>query len=1145
MLPVSSYAQQPFSIAKQQSDRTQAEIGGKSSLDIVRLDPTSLSQPLRNGGVLPNSEVVELEGRTLKRGVDYSMDYASGAVMLARMPKSGSTMRVSYRYDASRPQPAGGSLVGGVNGYTFNLMSGATMMLGLGMTERLADGTVLSSNLYGMRNSFGLKGGGLTGLTVLSERKRVQADSPFGSEGKKAETETGKSRAILQNLNASALGGKFEASYQDVQKNFSGFQAFRGAGYENAFVDQLQKEKGLKRISLGFTGIGSRAFNLRNGFQTIEDSKGKITWRSLGFDAGPLKMDWSATKVDKEFQRFGDIREADREQLAKEQGMTRQSLVGSLSLKGGTAGFTSSTVTDDKEKSLVRRRFSFNSKRFTLGYSDQTIDKQFGRFQSLREPDAGQLAREAGLSRRTYTLDVLPGNRFLTAMNLTAGSLRSEEGSYDAAGMLVSGDGWRFERFQRGTSGKFASAGAMTDAEMLDNERIIGRMYDTTDAPIKPEDKGAFLSTVGVERQATRLSIQPSKGVDASLEELKLQGEKGGGTVKTVRIGGGKFSFFMREQDLSRQFVEVGQLLEFERNKLGVTPGLRKSDLAISAQLGKNRSVSFAQMGANVEDAGASRQSFSYKDKGFDLVLNRRRVDANFSSVGLLPDSERGLLASLVGSNQSETLLKWQAYRGLNVELQWFDNRNAATDQTRLFRNTAISFAPDRFTSLVWHREQVRDDDPANLIDARTTETLSLSRNFGKLGGLSYAEERKQFDGASELQPDSTKRAISYEAKVSENTTLKTERIETNYENGESETVQANTVSTELNKRTGISVTDVAIDRSGDKPDENKRNYGFWWDFGRGLRLNYGYARQLTEGANGTLNMAVSLTPGEFQGIKVDSATYALNRWDKTRNQSLGNAQIGTVRPVDFGILRQFSFQLGADTARDNNVWGRQNQGLNLAAKLFGNTVGYRYFSQIDPSGKRAVDRVFSFATNQSDKSKLKASVTYKLRTLPQDQQVMIRNYSFAAKPIKGLEISHQLLTNPEVARGDVLLGSIPQPTRVNKWALGFDAAGAKAQVSWEEILNEQTKTLNRVASVNLTLFPNNPSPLYLSYGLEQGDLNGQRRTQHRYSLRFDQRPGANQLLSIYAGNISWQNMRPTDQKLQNWTVRAEYQLKF
>jgi hypothetical protein len=118
--------------------------------------------------------------------------------------------------------------------------------------------------------------------------------------------------------------------------------------------------------------------------------------------------------------------------------------------------------------------------------------------------------------------------------------------------------------------------------------------------------------------------------------------------------------------------------------------------------------------------------------------------------------------------------------------------------------------------------------------------------------------------------------------------------------------------------------------------------------------------------------------------------------------------------------------------------------------------------------------------------------------------------------------------------------------TRSRKWRLDFDQKGStQAGLSFEEVANDQAKTMSRIGGINLKLFAKNPSPLMLFYGVEQNDRDNKRRTMHRYSLRYDQRPGPNQLLSLFLGNVSWQHSRDSRDRLQNWSMRLEYQLRF
>jgi hypothetical protein len=55
----------------------------------------------------------------------------------------------------------------------------------------------------------------------------------------------------------------------------------------------------------------------------------------------------------------------------------------------------------------------------------------------------------------------------------------------------------------------------------------------------------------------------------------------------------------------------------------------------------------------------------------------------------------------------------------------------------------------------------------------------------------------------------------------------------------------------------------------------------------------------------------------------------------------------------------------------------------------------------------------------------------------------------------------------------------------------------------------------------------------------------GMHRLTQRYSLQFDQRPGPNQVFSLFVGNVSYQYSVPDTFRKENWTLRLDYQFRF
>src|SRR5450432_1375619 len=81
-LPTAALAQVPFTISPSNPQVPTAEMVGTGAVDFIQIHSPSLGFPLRFGGVVANSETVDLNGRTLRKGDEYTVDYGSSMVCL-------------------------------------------------------------------------------------------------------------------------------------------------------------------------------------------------------------------------------------------------------------------------------------------------------------------------------------------------------------------------------------------------------------------------------------------------------------------------------------------------------------------------------------------------------------------------------------------------------------------------------------------------------------------------------------------------------------------------------------------------------------------------------------------------------------------------------------------------------------------------------------------------------------------------------------------------------------------------------------------------------------------------------------------------------------------------------------------------------
>ena len=141
-----------------------ATAGGVPTMDTARVTPGEPGVALRYGNVLPRTERVTLGGRVLVAGQDYAIDYVAGVVYLYRAAREGDSVTVEYRYDKTKSSTASSGIAGMPN-LRLGLLpnSGLGLNIGMGVTERAADGSVLRSNLFGTNNDLHFGGASLTG----------------------------------------------------------------------------------------------------------------------------------------------------------------------------------------------------------------------------------------------------------------------------------------------------------------------------------------------------------------------------------------------------------------------------------------------------------------------------------------------------------------------------------------------------------------------------------------------------------------------------------------------------------------------------------------------------------------------------------------------------------------------------------------------------------------------------------------------------------------------------------------------------------------------------------------------------------------------------------------------------------------------
>lgn len=1150
-LPMANAARAQFtfnpSLTDSQVEAPKIVVGGTVAFDLISTKEGRFNIPLRFGNVMPSSETVDLDGRTLVRDVDYSIDYAAGSIYLKQAVRDGQSLRVQYRYDQSKKRAGtfGMSFAGGLSNFRFNIAGGSQFVLGLGQTERLADGTVLSSNVYGLANSFNLAPNTkMTGVFMVGEREKSNASDLLGQDsGKGSDIEEGRGTAIVQNIQTNALGGKLNLGYQDIDDRFTGMSALVGNGIDEKQAQTLANERGLKRTSFGFDNIGSKAFNLSQGYNWVGDANGGITWRSFGLDMAGIKASWQSQYVDQGFTDFNKLRESDKQQLMKEKGLSRDVFGLAAPILGGKLNYNNLTVGTDDGEGIVRQTLGVDTKSFKANFIDQRVDDGFTRFNDLREADKGQLAKERGMNRLAWDFNAKLGGLDFSGANSQFGR---DGASLSSRSFGLAAKNWHFGFVNKGADTDFNDYNSLTQDDKNSAVADALKMYDPKLNP-NGNDFNNMNNLSGLTRTSWNFGLTGGKTSAAEFQHIAVDSDASGLTLDKASLTSGKTSLSVSNLRSNDANMDFGKLLWTEQRLLGNVDGLNKLDLNFATQIGKGMGISANHMNADSPIGGASRTLFNLTNKDLGLTYARRSVDEGFASVGAMADDESKLLAGMIGFDQSQTSGFWQASKNLRFDFNQQTADSGVLNQTRNFSQVSAAWNLSKQTQVkVATTSTEFTDGDAKTVD-QSYRQLQVKQDLGKTGKVTLTDEEQTYDGQNDTLPDAVKRSLAYETKLTKTTDFKTEHSVTNYENGNRETSQSNTVAQKLSDRVGVSVTDTKILRDGDAPDETHRDYGFWVDFGKGIKLNYQYKRDLTGPDAGTLNSQTSLSGGEVGGIKLDGATYNHSRIDDKRDTHLGNVSFANVKPFELGDFKNIKFYYHTNTQKDYYDWKKEDLGFGFSTQVGKVGLGYDYTSQIAPNDDRAIDRYFSLNTDATGKSRLRGTFKYGVRTMPDDQDVMIRDYKLTFDASKNLSIVHSLETNPAQQKNNVLLGSLPLDQRQVSWGAKYqNDKRFKFDFGWNEMKRDQLQeSLRREARLDMTFLADKPSPFKLSYALQEYDKNTERTFSHTFGFSFAQRPGPNQSFSVNFERMNWVSGRPANSGLRDWQFRLDYSLRF
>jgi hypothetical protein len=1127
-----------------QPSESEVTAAGSAASDVLQGNGSGFGYALRYGGVVPGSERVSVNGRAYVRGRDYSIDYATGSLLFLKPVNQRESIQVMYRHSPELVG-AGGTTKLPILALQFGGLGNVRGLFALNGVERLQDGGIRQRMSYGLTSSFNLGAGtSLSGVYFLSSQQGLHT---FADPASPERRQGAAQPDILDRLLHQTIGlsqGAFHGSvtYTDVGTKFNGFEAMQGEGFSDDLLNQWKKERGITRLDYSF-GFGQGGNDLTTLFNRISDGAGSIETRGLNLKAGGASLYWNSRWIDPEFARFKDLKEEERGQWAKEKGIGRESLGGAFAFAGGGLKFDQNEIRD-LGGAIRRSNYSLDTSLLTIGLYEQEIGSGFSRFHDLAEGEKGQWAKEKGWKRSGFSLQLADlYGRKETWNSYQQHEIHTADGDMSRRALNLTGAGWgvlwKSTKIDAGFGGVGSLRGDEIDALISDAHEFYG------DGSKGKNDKKDVLRQAGIDRDYTRLTLDQPFGKFA-FDQLKMAEANGG--IQRTRFGldAGKLSFNYLDQEIDSGFGRMGDLLEFERKLYANEVGLHRRQWSLGYSFAKDGVLSLSDLAIDGEEGGLSRQRISLKAGNYDLTANFRKVDESFGRAGDLADPEKQLLSELRGFSQWDFSGKVKLLKNLQAELFLFDANNPTAgvgrDQTKYF----LSWAPDGATSLSYLNDRLEQGSAAESLNDYFHQKTSYSRNLGALGMFSGYRDRELRTGVLTDEVEKTVDHWRYEGAPIGGFKLLAEQTNTRDAAGNFEDIFVRGISGKLTPRMDVAFSEKTIDRDGNRASEVHRTYGMGYDLGKGSKLNWSYMRLLTSAGSGKAVQKWGLTQTAVGNLQL-SANYVEERVDGTNTKATGVLGLQTVKPFSLGPLTNAMFSFNFNSLADQATTKKEDKMMSFTADWGTNKLGVSYNGVMTGSGVRAVDRVYSFSTNPDEKLPFHFGVNYKIRTLPDGVQQMVRTYHLDYKLGDRLTLVHDLNGNPEKKAKDVPFGTVINPTGTSNWALNYRLNGLLSLKADYLTLYDDTKgKVSRKGGFRLLgKSPGGNHFWDVGYDVDASTLNGDSTIAHTFSLgyRFEVNPNNSVRLSL--AHTQYEHDVP-DGRSRDWiTGSLDYSLRF
>ena len=1205
------------------TSKTPSLTPGTGQSEVLRGNGSGIGYKLSRGNIIAETVRVRAGSQVLKLNQDYWIDTASGSLILARAVRASDSISVYYRYLDGASATAGGSTMPGLQ-----LNFGGGTSLGLMYNTTAGDGSGLDTSLYGLSLGGKLGGGGIGQFNGMAYFSKTQLSSnlvnglaPAGSDAAKAKppVKEGVDHLITQNFALNSGKFQFHGDFQDVGKDFNGFQALRASNLNNkSVVDQLtalESEKGVKRLGFGMNLANDPKSKTPGGlslqWNKIEDSKGAISQQALGYSGQGFRFNYATRDVGAHFTSFKGLREADKAQWEKEKGLKSASLSFGLNLstnkKGEvTSGFDyASQNFKDKTGSLSRDLISLNTGGFGLAILNRKADAGFKRIADLSDADKTLLAldlyrefdpvakaeqvtvadrlqvvKEAGLSRNALRLDdnLGKGGKFgYSQLHITNKPTVDPKSTTAAQSASLSREsfGVTTTQFSLNFTSRKADAGFNRIADLADVEKNnlaldTRRQFDPTAKveQVTQKDRDLLAKESGIER--TNLRGQMLFGKGGKTGALTFGQYTIADTPAATLSGGGSraihgsllgyadraFQLSFSSKVIGAGFNRMADLSDLDRVQFGKATGLSQQSINGSWQINKATKLMFSSFDvAGTGDAmqaaaalaiknstdvsvarksaqsGLKRTTFSLATTGLSFSANQGSTDREFSRAVDLPilDADKPLIESERGTKRSDYSIHFARVKGMTVDGRFFDATDAELKRGHKIEKVDAQYVVNNKTNLAFKS----DADLATLQGKKTGfdhTTFTFNQDIGKGYLVNLVNDSNAVYDKDTPTPQSARsNAFHFETPKTRANKFNYDMKRVTYLDGKYENTNNLNIHAKPNAALTFNYSRKEIDRGEKKPEagaqspthladtaslvtplsETTEALDAQWQATKQFAVVFGFSQRDTTDKQNSDTVSIGLTGDPVKNVTM-TAKFDEVHTDGKNTKDVADFAFTNAKPFQLGCIKDLL--ITARYASLNDKRKLQNETMNGKAswKIWKNEFLLDYGGLTKENGEITISRVYSFTTDPNPKKWFHGGFYYKVRTMVDGTERLIRRFSADWKLSRTTNFVYTYGTLPEDDKG-LILPQIKADVAL-KHSLRPDLT---FEAYYRNFSDGTTKKLTRSLGFGFEGKLNRTTKLSLAYSIDTlGDTANYDHSNH-YHFLFDHQVDADHFVTL------------------------------